>query len=94
MVAARASKRRQPPHTAAPPAKKPKCRLAAALKAEAGIADGRLPGAYKDEADGHAGCPWRSGVRRDGFEKVKGGRHPSYADAALRILEVYQAHAV
>ena len=45
-----------------------------------------------DEADGHAGCPWRSGVRREGFEKVKGGRHPSHADAALRILEVYQAH--
>ena len=41
---------------------------------------------------GHAGCPWRSGIRREGFEKVKGGRHPSYADAALRILKVYQAH--
>ena len=27
----------------------------------------------------------------EGF-KLKGGRHPSYADAALRILEVYQAH--
>ena len=67
-------------------------RLAAALTEKAGIADGRLPGAYKDEKDGHAGCPWRSAIRRDGFEDVKGGRHPSYADAALRILEVYQAH--
>ena len=67
-------------------------RLAAALTEKAGIADGRLPGAYKDEKDGHAGCPWRSGIRRDGFKDVKGGRHPSHADAALRILEVYQAH--
>ena len=67
-------------------------RLAALLKEEAGIADGRLPGVYNDEKDGHAGCPWRSAIRRDGFEDVKGGRHPSYADAALRILEVYQAH--
>ena len=67
-------------------------RIRRALKEEAGIADGRLPGAYKDEKDGHAGCPWRSGIRRDGFKDVKGGRHPSYADDALRILEVYQAH--
>ena len=61
MVAASraASKRPQPPPTAAPPAKKPKCRLAAALKAEAGIEDGRLPGVYKDAADGHGTCPWR-----------------------------------
>ena len=65
--------------------------LAAALKEEAGIADGRMPGAYKDEKDGHAGCPWRSGIRRDGFD-VKNKRHPSYADAAVRILEVIQAH--
>ena len=65
--------------------------LAAALKQEAGIEDGRLPGAYKDEADGHAGRPWRSHFRREGF-KLKGGRHPSHADAALRILEAYQAH--
>ena len=65
--------------------------LTTALKEEAGIADGRLPGAYKDEAEGHAGCPWRSGIRREGFD-AKNKRHPSYADAALRILEVYQAH--
>ena len=65
--------------------------LAAALKQEAGIEEGRLPGTYKDEGDGHAGCPWRSGIRREGF-KLKGGRHPSYADAALRILEAYQEH--
>ena len=65
--------------------------LAAALKEEAGIADGRLPGAYKDENNGHAGCPWRSAIRRGGFD-VKNARHPSYEDAALRILEVYQAH--
>jgi hypothetical protein len=45
-----------------------------------------------DEAGGHAGCPWRSVIRREGFEHVKGARHPSYADAVRRILEVYQAH--
>ena len=65
--------------------------LPAALR-EAGIADGRVPGVYRDDAGGHGACPWRSGIRRGGFELVKGGRHPSYADAALRILEVYQAH--
>ena len=64
--------------------------LGAALK-EAGIEDGRLPGTYTDEGDGHAGCPWRSSIRREGFT-LKGGRHPSYADAALRILEAYQKH--
>ena len=74
-------------HPAAPPGSG----LAAALKEEAGIEDGRLPGAYKDEGDGHAGRPWRSHFRREGF-KLKGGRHPSHADAALRILEAYQAH--
>ena len=65
--------------------------LAAALKEEAGIEDGRLAGAYKDEADGHSGCPWRSGIRREGFD-AKNLRHPSYAEAALRILEAYQEH--
>ena len=75
---------------AAPAAAPSESRLAALLK-EAGIKDGRLPGAYEDEGDGHGTCPWRSSIRRDGF-KLKGGRHPSYADAALRILEVYQAH--
>ena len=74
----------------APAAAPSESRLAAALK-EAGIEDGRLPGAYKDEGDGHAGRPWRSHFRREGF-KLKGGRHPSHADAALRILEAYQAH--
>ena len=76
---------------AAPAAAPSESRLAATLKEEAGIADGRLPGVYKDEKDGHAGCPWRSGIRRDGFD-VKGARHQSHAGAALRILEVYQAH--
>ena len=66
--------------------------LGAALEEEAGIEDGRLPGVYMDEAGGHAGCPWRSGIRREGFEYVKGARHVSHADAARRILEVYQAH--
>ena len=75
---------------AAPAAAPSESRLAATLK-EAGIADGRLPGVYKDEKDGHGGCPWRSGIRRDGFD-VKNARHQSHAGAALRILEVYQAH--
>ena len=48
-------------------------RLAALLEAEAGMVDGRLPGVYKDERDGHGTCPWRSGIRREGFEHVKGG---------------------
>ena len=65
--------------------------LAAALKEEAGIEDGRLAGAYEDLSDGHPGCPWRSGIRREGFD-AKNLRHPSYAEAALRILEVYQQH--
>jgi hypothetical protein len=67
-------------------------RLGAALKEEAGIEDGRLPGVYEDAAGGHAGHPWRSGIRRGGFEHVKGARHVSHADAAWRILELYQAH--
>ena len=46
--------------------------LAAALEEEAGIEDGRLPGVYEDAADGHAGRPWRSGIRREGFAHVKG----------------------
>ena len=66
--------------------------LAAALKKEAGIKDGRLRGAYKDDADGHGTCPWRSGIRRDGFEHVTNKRHASRAEASLRILEVYQGH--
>ena len=65
--------------------------LAAALK-KAGIKDGRLPGAYEDEGDGHGTCPWRSGIRRDGFEHVTNKRHASRAEASLRILEVYQDH--
>ena len=46
---------------------------------------------YEDPGDGHGSCPWRSNVRRAGFD-VKGGRHSSWADAALRVLEVYQKH--
>ena len=82
------------PPAAAAPAAAPSSEsgLAAALRAEAVIADGKVPGVYKDEAGGHGACPWRSGIRREGFKHVKGGRHPSYADAALRILEAYQAH--
>ena len=65
--------------------------LAAALKEEAGIEDGRLRGVYEDEADGHGTYPWRSGIRRAGFE-VKNLRHASRAEASLRILEEYQRH--
>ena len=68
--------------------------LAAALRAEAGIADGRVPGVYKDEADGHGACPWRSGIRREGFEHVKGGRHVSCAEASLRVLELLLASSL
>ena len=78
-----------PPHPLLPPSE---TRLGAALKEEAGIEDGRLPGVYEDAAGRLIGCPWRSGIRREGFEHVKGARHPSYADAARCILEVYQAH--
>ena len=60
--------------------------LAAALR-EAGIADGRVPGVYMDEAGGHGACPWRSGIRREGFEHVKSGRHASCAEASLRVGE-------
>ena len=63
------------------------------LEAEAGIECGRLPGVYKDERDGHGTCPWRSGIRREGFEHVKGGRHATGSEASVRVLEVYQWHA-
>ena len=59
---------------------------------EAGIKDGRLPGVFKDEGDGHGTCPWRSSIRRDGLGHVKNKRHASRAEASLRILEVYQGH--
>ena len=51
-----------------------------------------MPGVYKDEAGGHGACPWRSGIRREGFEHVKSGRHASCAEASLRVLELLQAH--
>ena len=66
--------------------------LAAALRDEAGIGTGVLPGVYHSADDGHASCPWRSGIRWEGFEHVKGARHASEAEASLRILEAYQAH--
>ena len=80
------------PPAAAAPAAAPSSEsgLAAALR-EAGIADGKVPGAYRD-AGGHSGCPWRSGIRRKGFEHVVGGRHASCAEASLRVLELLQAH--
>ena len=82
------------PPAAAAPAAAPSSEsgLAAALRAEAVIADGRVPGVYKDEAGGHGACPWRSGIRREGFEHVKSGRHASCAEASLRVLELLQAH--
>ena len=49
---------------------------------------------YKDEAGGHGGCPWRSGIRRKGFEHVMGGRHASSAEASLRVLELLQCLGV
>ena len=81
------------PPAAAAPAAAPSSEsgLAAALR-EAGIADGRVPGVYKDEAGGHGACPWRSGIRREGFEHVKSGRHASRAEASLRVLLLLQAH--
>ena len=95
------SKARQPPPrlaaaatsgAAAPPSPSSESQLAAALRDEAGIGTGVLPGVYHSADDGHASCPWRSGIRREGFEHVKGGRHASEAEASLRILEAYQAH--
>ena len=82
------------PPAAAAPAAAPSSEsgLAAALRAEAVIADGKVPGVYKDEAGGHGACPWRSGIRREGFEHVKSGRHASCAEASLRVLELLQAH--
>ena len=76
---------------AAPAAAPSESRLAALLK-EAGIKDGLLRGVYEDAGDGHGTQPWRSSIRRAGFEHVKGGRHASCAEASLRILEEYQQH--
>ena len=71
-----------PPPPSAPPAKKPTSSLAALLK-EFGIEDGRLPGVYEDAADGHGTCPWRSNIRRAGFDHVLGGRPPACAAGRL-----------
>ena len=76
---------------AAPAAAPSESRLAALLK-EAGIKDGLLRGVYEDGSNGHGTQPWKSSIRRAGFEHVKGGRHASCAEASLRILEVYQGH--
>ena len=88
---ARAAPVGAPPAAAPAAAPSSESGLAAALR-EAGIADGRVPGVYKDEADGHSACPWRSGIRREGFEHVKSGRHASCAEASLRVLLLLQAH--
>ena len=56
--------------------------------------DDRLRNAALSEAlrEFKESLPWRSRIRRTGFQQVKGGRHRSCAEASLRILELYRDH--